>query len=491
MNFKKQHIAFIIFVALIFGGIGLFAGMQINQATLEQPQTLNNDKNGEQIENENENDNIDEEIEGLDKVSKAFSLIKENYLEEIDDKELIEGAIHGMLDTLEDPYSAYMDEQQTEQFNEEIESSFEGIGAEVSMVNGKVTIVAPIKDSPAEEAGLRPNDQILKIDNESIEGLDLNEAVSKIRGEQGTEVVLEIQRPGSSETFEVTLIRDKIPIETVFDSIHEENGKKTGILEVASFSQTTSEEFFNALDDMEKDGIDGLIIDVRGNPGGLLNSIEEILQEFIPKDVPYIQTEDRSGVKTPFYSNLEEKKDYPISVLIDEGSASASEILAVAMKEIGYQVVGKPSFGKGTVQNAMPIGENSTLKLTLYKWLSPEGNWIHDVGVEPTLEVEQPDYYYSNPVQIEEPLQYDETGSQIENVQVMLNGIGYETDRMDGYFDRSTEKAVKEFQEDNDLEATGKVDEETAGMIQTEVVDRIRNNEDDVQLEKALEHLYE
>src|SRR5690625_3941951 len=200
---------------------------------------------------------------------------------------------------------------------------------------------------------------------------------------------------------------------------------------------------------------------------------------------------DRSGVKTPFYSNLEEKKDYPISVLIDEGSASASEILAVAMKEIGYQVVGKPSFGKGTVQNAMPIGENSTLKLTLYKWLSPEGNWIHDVGVEPTLEVEQPDYYYSNPVQIEEPLQYDETGSQIENVQVMLNGIGYETDRMDGYFDRSTEKAVKEFQEDNDLEATGKVDEETAGMIQTEVVDRIRNNEDDVQLEKALEHLYE
>src|SRR5690625_1335739 len=179
MNFKKQHIAFIIFVALIFGGIGLFAGMQINQATLEQPQTLNNDKNGEQIENENENDNIDEEIEGLDKVSKAFSLIKENYLEEIDDKELIEGAIHGMLDTLEDPYSAYMDDQQTEQFNEEIESSFEGIGAEVSMVNGKVTIVAPIKDSPAEEAGLRPNDQILKIDNESIEGRSEERRVGK------------------------------------------------------------------------------------------------------------------------------------------------------------------------------------------------------------------------------------------------------------------------------------------------------------------------
>lgn len=487
MNLRKQHIALLLFVALVFGAVGVFAGAKLPY--FHQTNQTNENLNNQQLDR-NENKQQIEDIEDLAKVSQAFSLIKEHYIEDVEDTSLIEGAIQGMLDTLEDPYSSYMDAEMTARFTEQIESSFEGIGAEVSMVNGKVTIVAPIKDSPAEAAGLRPNDQILKIDHESIEGLDLNEAVEKIRGERGTEVVLEIERPGASETFEITLVRDEIPIETVYPEIKDVNGKKTGILEITTFADTTSEEFFTELDKMEKDGISGLVIDVRGNPGGLLNSIEEILSQFVPKDIPYIQTEDRSGTKTPFYSDLDEKKDYPISILIDEGSASASEILAVAMKEIGYDVVGAPSFGKGTVQNAIPMGDNSTLKLTFYKWLSPLGNWIHEVGVEPTVEIKQPDYYYSNPVQLEEPLEYNDTGDRIENIQVMLSGIGYETERVDGYFDKSTEQAVQAFQKDNDLEVTGIVDEQTSGMIESKVIERIRSGKDDVQLEEALKVLY-
>lgn len=486
MKFRWQHIVFILFVALIFGAIGVYSGIKLNPL-FQKHLTSSNIENSKH--KKDGLSNVD--FEDLDKVSQAFQLIKEHYIEEIDDQELIEGAIHGMLDVLEDPYSSYMDHEMTDRFTEQIESSFEGIGAEVSMVNGKVTIVAPIKDSPAEEAGLRPNDQILKIDGESTEGLDLNEAVERIRGERGTEVFLEIQRPGVSEPFEVTIVRDKIPIETVFASVHEEAGKRTGIIELTSFSKTTAEEFFTELSNLEKEGIDGLVIDVRGNPGGLLNSIEDILKEFIPKDVPYIQTEDRSGDRIPFYSDLEEMKEYPISVLIDEGSASASEILAVAMKEVGYHVVGKPSFGKGTVQNAMPMGDNSTLKLTLYKWLSPEGNWIHEVGVQPTEEVEQPDYYYSSPIQIEEPLKYDDNHERIANIQIMLNGIGYETDRLDGYFDQSTEEAVKRFQKDENLEVTGIIDEKTAAHIESSVIEKIRNKENDLQLERAIEVLYE
>lgn len=491
MSFRKQQIIFVIFVALVFGAIGLYAGMTFSKdpgPTMEE-QDLSNNENKNDKNNASTN-NVKVDYEDLEKVSQAFKLIKEHYIEEVEDKELIEGAIHGMLGILNDPYSSYMDDEMTERFTEQIESSFEGIGAEVTMINGKVTIVAPIKDSPAEASGLRPNDRILKIDHESIEGLDLNEAVEKIRGERGTEVVLEIERDGVSETFEVTIVRDKIPIETVFASIDENNGKKTGILELTTFSQTTADEFFTELDKMEEAGIDGLVIDVRGNPGGLLNSIEDILREFIPKDTPYIQTEDRTGDRIPFYSDLEEMKDYPISVLIDEGSASASEILAVAMKEVGYDIVGLASFGKGTVQNAMPMGDNSTLKLTIYKWLSPEGNWIHEVGVEPTLEVRQPDYYYSNPIQIESPFKYDDNGPRIGNIQVMLNGIGYETDRTDGYFDQSTEEAVKAFQKDKNLKVDGMIDEETAAMIEAAVIDKIRNKEDDLQLEKAIEVLY-
>src|SRR5699024_6338500 len=145
------------------------------------------------------------------------------------------------------------------------------------------------------------------------------------------------------------------------------------------------------------------------------------LNLFVPKDMPYLQIEDPDGKKEPFYSNLDEKKDYPISILIDEGSASASEILAIALKEMGYDTVGEKSFGKGTVQNAIVIDdEGDTIKLTYYKWLSPNGEWVHDKGIEPTIEVKQPDYYYTNPVQIEEDFSVDSVGDDIKNIQIML-----------------------------------------------------------------------
>src|SRR5699024_4094296 len=345
-----------------------------------------------------------------------------------------------MLESLDDPYSTYMDVESMERFNEQIESSFEGIGTEVSMVNDIVTVVAPIKDSPAEAAGLRPNDQIIQIDGESLEGLDLNEAVEKIRGEKGSEVVLEIERPGVSDSFEVSIVRDEIPLETVYPDIKTIEGKKTGILEITSFSETTADDFAEELAKLEEKGIEGLVIDVRGNPGGLLDSVEDILKHFVPEDMPYLQIEDKEGKKTPYYSDLEKKKQYPISVIVDEGSASASEILAVAMKEMGYDVVGTKTFGKGTVQQAIPLGDGSTMKLTFFKWLSPKGKWINEKGVTPTIEKEQPEYFYTNPIQIDKPLTYNHTGEKIKNVQIMLHGLDSNVDRTDGYFDKQTKK---------------------------------------------------
>lgn len=491
MKLNKIHIALILVGALILGFIGAYAGVSI--ATPDQAvQNISGNDKEEKDPNNEQNKDKDTQVPGeWQKVAQAYNIIKDNYLEGAEEQQLIEGAIEGMLATLGDPYSTYMDLETMESFNEQIEASFEGIGAEVSMVNGLVTIVAPIKDSPAEKAGLRPNDQVLEVDGESLEGFNLNEAVALIRGEKGSEVVLTILRAGTTEPFEVSITRDTIPIETVYSEMKTQGGKKTGVIEITNFAETTSKDFNTQLKALEDEGMQGLVIDVRGNPGGLLNSVEEILMNFIPKDTPYIQIEDQQGNKQPYYTKLKDKKDYPITVLVDEGSASASEILAVAMKEIGYDVVGHTSFGKGTVQQAVPLGDGSTIKLTFFKWLSPEGNWIHDVGVEPTVEVDQPEYFYTNPVQIEEPLVYDNTGTNVENIQLMLKGLDYTIERTDGYFDKVTEDAVKEFQEDNDLEVSGKVDQETAGMMEAKIIEKIRSGEDDVQLDKALEVLYQ
>ncbi|MFD1451095.1 S41 family peptidase [Oceanobacillus sojae] len=490
MKLNQSKIILILIGALLIGLLGGYGGVKLAQnqgdsSPLEITDTETSD-------NEGEGTDADLPVD-LNKISQTFDLIKSNYIEDVDDNELVEGAIEGMLSTLEDPHTSYLDSEMMQQFNEQIESSFEGIGAEVSEVDGYITIISPMKDSPAEKAGLRPNDQVLSVDGESVEGLNVNEAVAKIRGEKGTDVVLEIQRSGVSDPFEVTIQRDTIPVETVYSEINSENGKDTGVIQITNFSEHTNEEFTEQLADLEDQGIDGLVIDVRGNPGGLLDVAEDILKQFVPKDMPYLQIEDSDGNTEEFASDLEEEKDYPISVLIDEGSASASEIVAVAMKELGYDIVGETSFGKGTVQQAIPLGDDSSIKMTTYKWLSPNGVWIDGDGVEPTVEQKQDDYYYSIPIQVtdDEPLTFDHTSEAVANMQVMLSGLGYDTGRTDGYFNEETESAVEDFQEDNDLEVTGEVDEETGGLIETQIIEKIRSGEDDEQLERSLEELYQ
>lgn len=482
MKIKFRYI--IVFSLLIFSisFLGAFVGVQLFGKSNSTPST-------EKVSEKKVNEALDDP--SLQKILQTFQLIQEHFIHEVDDELIYEGAIQGMLDVLDDPNSEYMNVEAMERFEEQINSSFEGIGAEVTLREGKVTIVSPIKDSPAEKAGLRPNDIILEVDGESLEGLELFEAVEQIRGEKGSEVTISVQRSGSSKPFDVKLIRDDIPVETVYKDIVEEDGHKTGYLTITSFADRTAAEFEEYLQELEEEGMDGLVIDVRGNPGGRLDSVEQILEHFIPKDKPYIQTEDKDGNVDKLYTNTKEKKPYPITTIIDEGSASASEILAVTLKENGYDVVGTTSFGKGTVQQTVPLGDGSTVKLTFYKWLSPEGNWINDVGVEPTIEQKQPDYYYVSPVDLKKALKVDDVGDNIETIQVMLHGIGYTDIREDGYFDEEMKSAVEAFQKENDIKVTGSIDEETYGKIEAEIVDRIREQTDDLQLKKALNILYE
>lgn len=488
---KKRHVVIALVLGILLGVGGAFTGyLFLSNGDDDASDSTIQERLLEQIMTQQSS--MEENMGDMSKVLEAYSLIKDMYVEDVEDNDLIEGAIQGMLLSLEDPYSVYLDQEAMKEFNQQIESSFEGIGAEVSMVNGNVTIVSPIKDSPAEKAGLSPNDQVLKVDGESLEGLSLQEAVNKIRGEKGSEVTLEIKRPGVDEPLEVSIVRDSIPVETVYVDTKEQNGKKIGVIELTSFSESTAEEMKAELEKMENAGIDGLVIDVRGNPGGLLPAAEGILEQFIPKDKPMLQIEDENGKKTRYFSKLAEPKEYPVAVLVNEGSASASEILAISLKEaLGYEVVGETTFGKGTVQQTIPMGDGSTIKLTRFKWLSSDGTFIDGKGVEPTVEQKMPDYYYTHPIQLEEDetFAFNDTSEQIKNIQIMLDGLGYDVGRTDGYYNKETEDAVKTFQADHDLSISGEIDKKTAEVIETQVRERIRAGEDDLQMEKALELL--
>lgn len=426
----------------------------------------------------------------MEKVVQAFQLIKGNYVEEVEEEQLVEGAIQGMLTTLDDPYSVYMNKEKAEQFNQALDSSFEGIGAEISVNDGKIVIVSPLKDSPAEKAGIKPNDQILKINGESIDGLDLYETTMKIRGEKGTIVKLELARKGVKAPISVNVKRDEIPQITVFSEIKEEYGKQVGYMEITSFSKETASEFKKQLKELEKKDIEGLVVDVRGNPGGLLESVEDILREFVSNEKPYLQIEKRNGERDPFYTSLKDEKPYPVAVLIDKGSASASEILAGALQEAeGYTLIGETTFGKGTVQQAVPMGDGSNIKLTLFKWLTPDGNWIHKKGIKPDVEVGQSDLFHTHPIQLSEPLEKDMNNEQVKNAQMILKGLGYEPGRTDGYFSDSTETSVKAFQQENDLAVNGKIDEKTAAKLEQAVIKELKKEENDIQLQAAIKYV--
>ena len=383
-----------------------------------------------------------------------------------------------------------MDKEMAEQFNEVLDSSFEGIGTEIGMEDGKIIIVSPYKDSPAEKAGLKPKDEILKVDGESVKGLDLYETRLKIRGEKGTSVKLEISRAGISNPITFKIVRSEIPLDTVFSSIKKDAGKSIGYIELTTFSENTAKDFIEQLNKLESEGMEGLVIDVRGNPGGLLSSVQAIVNEFITKDQPFLKIEERTGKIQSFYTDLKEEKDYPIAVLTDGGSASASEILAGALHEAGqYPLIGEKTFGKGTVQQAVEMGDGSNIKLTLYKWLTPDGNWIHKKGIEPTLQVHQPSFFTVHPLNVEKTLELDMNDEQIKYAQAILKGLGFETGREDGYYDDQTEIAVKAFQKVQGIEVTGKIDKKTAEQLESRILEKIKDDTNDVQLLTAIKYV--
>ncbi|MCF6094553.1 S41 family peptidase [Microaerobacter geothermalis] len=491
MTFRGRTVALLIGIAIIASSLLTLAWLNISGSDYTMQKWVDSEPLAKEGQGGSKGDKSKEDIpEDLKKVFETYRAIKENYFTKVEDEELINGAIEGMVNSLKDPYSTYMDQKASKHFSESLESTFQGIGAEVTIKDGKVTIVAPFKDSPADKAGLKANDQILSVNGESIEGLSLYEAVLKIRGPKGSVANLLIKRSGSAEPIEVKVVRDEIPIETVFSSTVERNGKIFGKIEISQFAFETDQHFIEKLKSLEEKGIDGLIIDVRGNPGGLLNTVLTISEELVPNKGVILHVTDRNGEKKTFNSKLDGKKPYPIVVLVNEESASASEILASALKESGdYPIIGQKTFGKGTVQSTVEMSDKSSLKLTIAKWLTPKGNWIHEKGVEPTYEVSQPPYFSALQLPKDKVLKRDMNGPEISNLQIILQGLGFNVNRSDGYFDENTEKAMRDFQLNNNLPPTGLLDKDTADLLEEKLRIKLSDPKNDNQLQKAIEVL--
>ena len=325
-----------------------------------------------------------------------YEYIINNYYTEVDEQLLVNSAISGMMQSLDDPYSVYFDESDSNNFSITLDGSYEGIGVQVAKddENGEFIVVAVLKNSPASESGIKAGDKILSIDDLEAEKIDIEEFSSFIRKSDKKQFKLKIKR--ENEIFDINLIRKNITLDSITSEIIEQNGKKIGYIYIGIFANNTYFQFKDALDKLEKQKINSLIIDVRDNTGGHLTAVDSILDIFLTDKQKLYGFEQNK--KTSYtYGTGKENKDYEIVLLGNEISASASEVLIAGLKEnLGSKFFGKKTYGKGTVQELVTLSDNTQYKITIKKWLTPKGNWINDTkGIEPDKEVELDDKYYS------------------------------------------------------------------------------------------------
>lgn len=329
-------------------------------------------------------------------LARAVELIRQDYVDEdkTDYEELIYSALRGMLEEL-DPHSDFMDPRDFATMQEDTKSEFGGLGVVVGMKNERLTIVAPMEGTPGFRAGLLPGDVLLEIDGQSAEKMSLRDAVEKLRGEPGTSVKLVVGRAGEADSLSFDIEREVIKVPSVRGAkVLEGEGPRIGYVRVTQFSEPTGKEFARALDGLEKQGIDGLVIDLRFNPGGLLGSAVEVAGEFLPGGALVAYTEGRSASAERRYlapGKGRKPREYPVAVLVNSSSASGAEIVAGALKDSGRALlVGETTFGKGSVQSVISLPDGSAVRLTTAKYFTPGKQPIHEKGVMPHVVATMP-----------------------------------------------------------------------------------------------------
>lgn len=358
----------------------LFPGEDKNEQVSknEKPE----DTNGEGLSKRY--DEIEEKLDMLQQVVDRYYLNDE----EATTDEMVEGIYKGYIDSLGEAYTVYYTSEEYAQLQESASGKYSGIGVVVSqnVKTGVITVVRPFDSSPGAEAGILKDDIVYKVAGKEVTGVDVSEVVTWIKGKEGTSVTFEVYRPSEDKylTFEVERRTIEVPMveyKMLDDQI--------GYVAIYEFEETTSDQFNTAIDDLMKQGMQGLVIDLRDNPGGLVNSATAVLDRILPKDKLLVYTVDKNDRKEEEYTQDDVKLDMPITVLINENSASASEIVSGCLQDYDRaELVGTTSFGKGIVQYVLPLGDGSAIKLTSAKYYTPDGRNIHGIGIEPDVTVE-------------------------------------------------------------------------------------------------------
>ena len=388
--FSTRETILLVIMALV---IGLSIGLLFNKSKIINKEISNTDEN-------------------LNEFIKNYNYILNNYYDEIDKEKLINSAISGMMESLDDPYSMYFDEDETNNFSISLNGSYEGVGIQIikDEETGYMLVTSVFKNSPASEAGLLPGDSIISIEDKSAIELSASEFSSIIRDGNKDSYKIKILR--DKEEREIELKKSIVTLTSVASEIIEQDNKKIGYIYVGIFANNTYTQFKEKLEDLEKQNIEYLIIDVRGNTGGHLTAVDEMLDIFLKKKQIMYKFEQNDKI-TEIYGTGNDNKKYEIILLGDGSSASASEVLIAGLKEnLGSIFIGNKTYGKGTVQELVTLSDGTQYKITVKKWLTPKGNWINDTeGINPDVEIDLDDKYFEtykkeDDTQLQRALQY-------------------------------------------------------------------------------------
>lgn len=357
--------------------------------------TMSIDKKSNSNNNKSDNNTVSEKE--LEPLYEVYSYINTKYYKKISKKKLVDGAINGMLKATGDKHTNYLNKKQKKEFEEELKGSYYGIGVVIGLNKEKEVYISRIfKESPAEKENLKVNDVFLEIDGKSVKGKSTEAVSDIIKSKKNSTVKLTLRRDGKEK--KVSLKKENITLFSVSSEIMNENNKKIGYIEVGIFGENTFSQFLDELNKLEEKKIDSLIIDLRGNSGGYLTVVTQMLSLFMDSDTVIYKIRTKNNIEE-YKSIYKGKKDIKVSILVDQNSASASEIMTSSMKEkYGAIVVGKTTYGKGTVQTTTDLSNDGLLKYTIQEWLTPNGNSIDSKGVKPDYDVELGDEYKNNPV---------------------------------------------------------------------------------------------
>lgn len=424
------------------------------------------------------------------KVAQVYQGVQDQYYEKVDRHKLAQGAIKGMLDSLDDPYTTLLDDEQKTALNDKLSSQFFGIGAVVSFIDNQVTIVEePKEGTPANKAGLAKGDIIEKVDEKAVKDLSLDEVVSLIKGKANTVVHLQVKR--GNQVFQKAITRKPVHLSTVKSQI-DQNNPKIALIHIDTFGEQTAQDLQNEIMQLRKKRVKSFVLDLRQNGGGLLDEGEKVASMFLKDGQTIVQFAEKNQITQVDKANKKLDHGFKVTedvvVLVDGQTASAAELVAAALKESAHiPVVGQKTFGKGTVQLVTSLDKQSEMKLSTQKWLTPKKNWVHKKGLVPDILIALPTAQQLNTFNNQLNNQEELSESQKKDIRELFDFLGIHIDLKN--FDSSYQAALKEIQTNEKLKVTGQLDQETLEKVNALIFSKYLK--EDLSYQKALEQLKE